>query len=146
MNPAPPVTRTRRTAASASVRAAAPQDRRDGLQQDLAVQPEGRRLDVLEIQPRPFVEAVDFAAPVDLPQAGDARFDAELAPLPEGKPVRLLREGRPRADQAHVALEHAVELRQLIQAVLTKKAAQQGDAGIVSDLEGWPAHFVARKE
>src|ERR1019366_7284286 len=90
---------------SQSVRGAcALNDGGNGFGQDFDIEAERPLVDVLHIQLHPLVE-VDGAAPVDLPQAGDARADAEAAAVPvliESLVITLGK--RPGAHQAHIAL------------------------------------------
>ena len=51
-------------------------------------------------------------------------------------------EGRPGADQAHVAAQHIPELRHFVQRVFAEQAAHAGDARIVRHLEQDAVAFV----
>ena len=69
------------------------------------------------------------AAAVDLPQAGDARADAEAAALPVLIESLVITHGkRPGADQAHVALQDVEELRKLINTRLPQQLAHGREA------------------
>ena len=57
-------------------------------------------------------------------------LERELSLVPQLVALELVPERGSRADEAHVALQHAPELRQLVQAVLAQEAAERGDAGI----------------
>ena len=101
----------------------------------LQVEPQRPVVDVLEIHPHPVVEVADPVAAAHLPQARDARPHAQLPLVPQLVALELVRERRARADQAHVSLEHAPQLRQLVQAVLAQEAPERRHARIVPDLE-----------
>ena len=79
-------------------------------------------------------ESVSPRITVHLGPAGDAGLDlvADHVALDQ-RPVQLVvRDGvRPRPDDAHAALQHVDELRQLIQEVLRRKAPERRDAGVV---------------
>src|SRR3972149_1396578 len=91
------------------MRASLFQNSRDGAPENLDVQRQAAPLDVSDVQPQAVVE-FRLAAPEELPQAGDARDDVQPLGLPQA--VGLGRErGRPRADEAHLAVEHVADLR-----------------------------------
>ena len=58
----------------------------------------------------------EVAAPADLPEAGDARQHDVAALVPVVHELAVAQGQRARADEAHVALEHVEELRQLVEA------------------------------
>lgn len=78
---------------------------------------------------------VDVAAATGLPHAGDAGEDGvvllDISPIPRDF---LLDDGTG-TDEAHLTFENIQELRQLIEAGLSKEGAALGDAGIVLQLE-----------
>jgi tripartite ATP-independent transporter DctM subunit len=57
------------------------EDGGDGHQENLEVEPEGPVVDVGEVEGDPFFEVFDAVAAGDLPEAGEAGFDAEAAAL-----------------------------------------------------------------
>ena len=78
----------------------------------------------------------DGAAAVDLPQAGDARADAEAAALPVLIESLVIPHGkRPGAHQAHVALQDVEELGKLINARLPQELPHGRQARVLFDLE-----------
>src|ERR1035438_3969641 len=82
-------------------------------------------------------------APVDLPQAGDARADAESAALPVlSESLVIAHRKRPGAHQAHVALQDVEKLRKLVDARLPQELPHGRDARVVSDLEHRSARLV----
>ncbi len=60
--------------------AGAAKDSRQGLEQDLHIEPEGALVDVLRVEGHPLFKA-DVAAAHHLPEAGDAGFDAEATTM-----------------------------------------------------------------
>ena len=71
----------------------------------------------------PVIEVVDLVAAAHLPQTGDAGPDAELALVPEFVACQFMPERRAWPNQAHVALEHAPQLRQFVDAELAQEPA-----------------------
>src|SRR5687767_14545719 len=106
---------------SAGSRPGAGKYRPERPRQDAQVEAQAPLIDVLEIEAHPLVEVADAIASAHLPEAGDARFECELSLVPQLVSFELVPERGPRPDQAHVALEHAPELRQLVQAVLPQE-------------------------
>src|SRR5690348_5101315 len=118
-----------------SLRSLAKEDRRDGRREDPHVVPEGAPAQVRHVHADPFVES-DAGAALDLPDAGQAGGDVEASLLPGLAGVALVARQRPRAYQRHVALEHVVKLRQLVDARFTQEAAEPGEPRAVFHLEG----------
>jgi len=77
----------------------------------------------------------DLAAAVDLPQARDAGDDVEALAVLERVLLHLLRHGRARTDEAHVADEDVPQLRQLVDAGAADEPADRRDARVVLHLE-----------
>src|SRR5262249_7837997 len=155
MKPAPPVTSTLEGAVKLTPGAPAPrsplpsraaQHRPRRARQNPEVEHQAPAIDVFQIEADPLIEFVDAVPAADLPQTGDAGLHAQLALVPERVAIELAAEGRPRSHQAHVALEHAPQLRQLVEAVLAQDATERRDARIVSDLEYGALHLVLRLE
>src|SRR5260221_13039449 len=118
MNPAPPVTTIRMCPASGPLsRPGARRHGPQGAQEDLHVEPQRPGVDVFEVHADPLVEIGDPVPAADLPEARDARTHAQLALVPQLVALELVRKRGARSDQAHVPLEDAPELRQLVQAV-----------------------------
>src|SRR5215208_7503504 len=87
------------------------QDGRDRARQDLQVERERPRVDVLQVERDPIVEP-ELAPPADLPRARHPRRDAEAAHEPRlAEPADVARRQRTWADEGHVALEHIDQLR-----------------------------------
>src|SRR5687767_9435874 len=72
------------TTAATLFRAGPEQDDRDRFHDDLGIEPERPVVDILEIELHPFAEARDLVASADLPEAGEAGFHREPAPLRGG--------------------------------------------------------------
>src|ERR1035437_376121 len=72
--------------------------------QYLRVQPERPVVNVFQVQPHPLLEISDVVAPADLPEAGDARLDAQPAPMGQViEPLDFVHGQRARADEAQLA-------------------------------------------
>lgn len=88
---------------------------------------------------------VDVTASAGLPHAGDAREDGvvlfDIFPIPRDF---FLNDGA-WSDEAHFAFEDIQELRQLIEAGLSKEGAALCDAGIVLQLEFSIPFFFFRR-
>ena len=88
---------------------------------------------------------VDIASSAGLPHAGDAGEDGvvllDISPIPRDF---LLDDGT-RTDKAHLTFEDIQELRQLIEAGLSKEGAALCDAGIVLQLEFSIPFFFCRR-
>src|SRR5712691_1039777 len=81
--------------------ARASQNRGDGSNKYLHVQPHGPPIDIFHVQLHPPIE-LDRAPPVDLPEASDPGPDTETAALPVLTEALIIAYGqRPRAHQAH---------------------------------------------
>lgn len=87
---------------------------------------------------------VDVAASTGLPHAGDTGEDGvvllDISPIPRDF---FLNDGTG-SDEAHLTFEDIQELRQLIEAGLSKECAALCDAGIVLQLE-FPIPFLFRR-
>src|ERR1017187_7834547 len=125
--------------------AEAGEDDGEGAGEDFQVEPEGPVVDVLEVEFHPLVEA-DLVAAADLPDAGEAGLHGEAAAMPRIVVLHLGRDGRPGADEAHVADENIPELRELVDAGATEETAERSDARVVLHLEDGAAHFVVSLE
>ncbi len=123
-------------------RAAGEKNGRDGLEQDLEVEPQRPLVDVAQIEGDPVVEVVDPGAAGDLPEPGDAGFHGQPPALPALVALDLVGDRRPRPDQRHLSLEHVDELRQLVEGPAAQPAADGGDPGVVLRLEGGPVDLV----
>jgi hypothetical protein len=61
-------------------------------------------------------------------------------------PARLVQGQRTRADEAHLALDHVDQLRQLVHAVAPDEPAEPSATGIVTHLENRPVHLVEMQQ
>lgn len=88
---------------------------------------------------------VDVAASAGLPHAGDAGEDGvvllDISPIPRDF---LLDDGTG-TDEAHLTFEDIQELRQLIEAGLSKEGAALCDAGIILQFEFSIPFFFCRR-
>ena len=109
-------------------------DGADGLPEDGEVGGERPVLDVVEVEPDAVLPG-QVGASADLPQSGHARLDQQPAGHVLVVPGDLGRQRRPRPDQAHVALEHVDQLRQLVQRPLAQERADPGDPRVAAHLE-----------
>src|SRR5437899_5131936 len=100
--------------------------------------------EVAEQRPRTYVmrfelddalEILDLVSPPHLPRAGDARLNIEPRVVVRLVQIDFGRNGRPRADQRHLALQHVKQLGQLVEARTAQQRAETGDARIADDLE-----------
>src|SRR5258707_4625370 len=137
MNPPPPLTTNRMLV---SLGPGARHHGPDGARQDPQIQPQRPVVDVLQVHAHPFIEIADAISPADLPQTRNAWTHAELSLVPQLVPLELVRKRGARSNEAHVALEHAPQLRQLVQAVLPEEPADARDARVVLDLEHRALH------
>src|SRR5215203_2839218 len=117
-----------------SVGTSAAEDSRERLEQDPEVAAEREVLHVVELHCEALGEA-QRSASEDLHRPSDARLHSEpesmLRPVATNQ-VDLL---RPRANDAHVPLQHVHELRKLVQAEPPQDPADAGDARITTELE-----------
>src|SRR5882672_7004784 len=113
------------------VGALARQDSRDRAHQDPEIRGQRLPANVLEVKAHPLVEA-DLAAARNLPQARDAGLHVETATLPGLVLVGLLGQRRAWADEAHVALDHVDELRQLVDRRRAQPLADARDARVAA--------------
>src|SRR5215831_2462200 len=121
------------------------QDDRDRRQQNPQVERERPLVDVLQIHSHPLVE-VHRAPATRLPQSTQAGAHGEASTLHALDPARLVQRQRSRADEAHLALDHVEQLRQLVHAVAPDETAEPGSTGIVTDLENRAVHLVEMQQ
>ena len=101
--------------------------------------------DVVQVEPEVGVER-RVVARLDLPQTGDPRAHP-VAGVELGRELGdLLRQRRPRADQAHRAAEHVEQLRQLVEAGRPQEAPDARDPRVVLHLEQRTAALVGRRQ
>src|SRR5262249_11967570 len=133
-----PASRARRPTSGRSrrsKRAAARDHRPHRPRQHIEVEPRRPVADVVSVE-RLLVLAVALAADGHLPDAGDAGADA-LAQLAElgSELLEVVVGKRSWPHEAHVALDHAPQLRKLVDAVLSEEAAEvRHEARIVTQL------------
>src|SRR5579864_2760701 len=120
MKPAPPVTRT--LSVNRSLPAGPSYDAPESTHQDLDVEPQRPAIDIVQVHADPIIEVADSVAAVHLPQTRDTGSNTELPLLPELVTFELVSERRSRANKAHIPFQNTVQLRQLIETVLTQYA------------------------
>ncbi len=133
------VQRARRSVAQASLGITAPlvpEHDPEGLEQDQQVEERGVVLRIIEIVFELVARIRDRGAVgiVDLRPAGDAGLHHVALGIIGQLVFEIVDEFRPlraRADEAHLALEHAPRLRQLVDPHLADEPADTGDARIV---------------
>ena len=115
------------------------QDRPDARRQDFEVERKAPVIDVPDVE-RELLLPADRVAAVDLRPAGDARPDLEAPGLLGAvEPVLAVNEG-PRADVAHLALEHVPQRRKLVERLGLANNLLFGGVGVVEYLLGEVAH------
>src|SRR5262245_46669640 len=95
--------------------AAAQENGRDRLGEDLKIEPNGPVLDIMAVQFHPLHEG-KVISPADLPKTCDARLDRQPAAMEPLVTINLFGKWRPWTNQGHFALQHVDELRQFIDA------------------------------
>src|SRR6266542_4356109 len=110
------------------------QDHPEGLQQNVEVEGQRPVLDVELVELQGLLRR-HLATAVDLPPAGHAgrHLQARAEQLAVGG--HLLRRQRPRADQAHLALEDVQQLWQLVEAEPAEVFPDRGHSRVVAELE-----------
>ena len=91
-------------------------------------------LEVREVEPDEVVER-EAGAAGDLPEAGHARKHRVAAAVPVLEQLVVAKRQRPRPDEAHLALQHVHDLRDLVEREAPQEAADAGDTRVVADLE-----------
>src|SRR5665647_8902 len=132
-NPAPPVT-TDVVMVVLSICAARADHRAGRLPHDVQVALQRPGLHVLQVEAHHVVER-EVTAPADLPEPRDARQHDVPPPVQFFHELTVAQRQRARPDKAHVALEHAEELGQLVEAQTPQDAADAGDPRIVTHFE-----------
>lgn len=120
------------------------EDNRNGAPEKHEIQPDAPVMHI----PAVHLDAlgiVDIASSAGLPHAGDAGEDGvvllDISPIPRDF---LLDDGTG-TDEAHFAFEDIQELRQFIEAGLSKEGTALGDAGIVLQFEFSIPFFFRRR-
>lgn len=120
------------------------QDNRNGTPKEHEIQPDAPVMHVPAVHLY-ALGVVDIASSAGLPHAGDAGEDGvvllDIFPIPRDF---FLNDGA-WSDEAHFAFEDIQELRQLIEAGLSKEGAALCDAGIVLQLEFSIPFFFCRR-
>lgn len=120
------------------------QDNRDSTPKEHEIQPDAPVMHVPAVHLH-ALGVVDVASSAGLPHAGDAGEDGvvllDIFPIPRDF---FLNDGA-WSDEAHFAFEDIQELRQLIEAGLSKEGAALCDAGIVLQLEFSIPFFFCRR-
>src|SRR5262245_3558758 len=105
-----------------------------GPHEDDKVKPEVRLQDVLNVVLDPLLEVLArLARALQLPQAGDARTDAQTQVAPGRAVLVLIVWAGPGSDQAHLADQDVPELGQFIEVGLAEDAPDSRHARIVRD-------------
>src|SRR6266571_7774630 len=117
----------------------------DRSQQNLQVEARRPVIDVIEVELHPAIE-VNRVAAADLPETRQSRFHRKAPAMPPVIRRDFLRNGWPRSDETHVALEHVPELRDLVERELAQPAADAGDARIAVGLEDRSGHLVEMRD
>src|SRR3981081_2038904 len=81
---------------------------------NLDIEPQRPSVDVLEVHRNPVVELAHRVPATYLPQTGHPWFDRQLPLVPQLIALQFMAECRTRANETHVALQHAPELRQRV--------------------------------
>ena len=129
-----------------SCRPRSPQNHRNSLSQDFKVEPQGPLVNVLHVEFHPFFKR-GIASPVDLPETGDARADAEAAAMPVlVKTVAVPNRKRSRSHEAHLSLQNIKELWQLINTGFSRESFYTGFTPGMLVILGWfpSPHRVCR--
>ncbi len=120
------------------------EDNRNGAPEEHEIQPDAPIMHVPAVHLY-ALGVVDVAASAGLPHAGDAGENGvvllDIFPIPRDF---FLNDGAG-SDEAHFAFENIQELRQLIEAGLSKESAALCDAGIVLQLEFSIPFFSRRR-
>lgn len=120
------------------------EDNRNGAPEEHEIQPDAPVMHVPAVHLY-ALWIVDVAASTGLPHAGDAGEDGvillDIFPIPRDF---FLNDGAG-SDEAHLTFENIQELRQLIEAGLSKEGAALCDAGIVLQLEFSIPFFFCRR-
>lgn len=120
------------------------EDNRNGAPEEHEIQPDAPVVDVPAVHLY-ALGIVDIASSAGLPHAGDAGEDGvvllDIFPIPRDF---LLDDGTG-TDEAHLTFENIQELRQLIEAGLSKEGAALCDAGIVLQFEFSIPFFFRRR-
>ena len=120
------------------------EDDRNGAPEEHEIQPDAPVVDVPAVHLHSF-GIVYIASATGLPHAGDAGEDGvvlfDIFPIPRDF---LLDDGTG-TDEAHLTFEDIQELRQLIEAGLSKEGAAFCDAGIILQLEFSIPFFFCRR-
>lgn len=120
------------------------EDNRNGAPEEHEIQPDAPVMHVPAVHLYAFW-IVDVAASAGLPHAGDAGENGvillDIFPIPRDF---FLNDGAG-SDEAHLTFENIQELRQLIEAGLSKESAALCDAGIVLQFEFSIPFFFRRR-
>ena len=117
------------------------QHRPDGAKEALHVQPKAQVLHIVAVQPG-LIGDLQLIAAMDLGPARQAGADiVGTVFVPLGQQVVLIPEGRPGADDRHVAHKDIPQLGQLVQAGLAQEPPHPGDI-LVRVVEEMGGHIV----
>lgn len=114
----------------------------DGLEENFNIQQQGPLVNVLQIKLHPFFEG-QGAPPIDLPQACNARADAESSAMPVFIEFMKVAHGKgTRPHQAHVALHDIDKLWKFIKTCFAKNSPNASNSWIIRNLEGRTLNFI----
>ncbi len=120
------------------------QDNCNGTPEEHEIQPDAPVMHVPAVHLYSF-GVVDIASSAGLPHTGDTGEDGvvllDISPIPRD----FLLDNGTGTDEAHLTFEDVPELRQLIEAGLSKEGAALGDAGIVLQFEFSIPFFFRRR-
>lgn len=120
------------------------ENNRNGAPKEHEIQPDAPVMDVPAVHLY-ALRIVDITSSAGLPHAGDAGEDGvvlfDIFPIPRNF---LLDDGTG-TDEAHLTFEDIQELRQLIEASLSKEGAALCDAGIILQFEFSIPFFFCRR-
>jgi len=122
--------------------AGTPENCRDCACQNLQIQPQRPLVDVAHVELHPFLER-NGAPAVDLPEARDARPNAEPPAVPVLiKSLIIADWQRPGSYQAHVTFQDVKQLGQFVDTGFSQELANGSQSRVIFDFENRPAYFV----
>src|SRR5574340_1037258 len=123
-------------------RSRSPDDRGDGLTENLKIQRQRPMLDVFQVQLHPFFERQGTPS-IDLPKTGQAGPDAESPAVPICAEFLEITNGeRAGSDQTHIPFEHVDELRQFVEAGLSEEPSDGRDPRVMRYFKGRSLHLI----
>src|SRR5580658_8417345 len=123
------------------MRSVPPKNRRDRLSDDEQIPDRRPRIHVLVVELHPVLER-NIAAPVDLPQAGNALGNAQTTQRDCVVVRHFARQSGAGTDQRHIAKHYVDQVRQLVDTRAPEKTAERMKPRIVADLKDGAVDFV----